>query len=170
MKTMMAAIAMMILPAATVAQVTDRDGWNGAKWGMTLEQVKAAITCPLERDTYFLKAGTPRYMLRTAEPFKVLDIPVRANFSFSSDDKLVSIMIRVESAFLESPHSQSELFDRFKQALTEKYGKPRFTDDRGRIVFWSLLSTSIRLQWLAEFGGGSFMAATYNKADKKSTL
>jgi uncharacterized protein YraI len=30
MKTMMAAIAMMILPAATVAQVTDVDGWNGA--------------------------------------------------------------------------------------------------------------------------------------------
>lgn len=169
MKTMMAALAMMILPAATVTQVTDADGWNGAKWGMTLAQVKAAITYPLERDTHILNAGTPSSMFRTAEPFKVLDIPVRANFSFSPDDKLVGIEIRVESVFLESTHSQSGLFDRFKQSLTEEYGKPKFKDDHSRTMVWSLPSTSIKLRW-TEFGGGSFMAVTYSQADKKSTL
>jgi hypothetical protein len=165
MRTVMAALTIMILPVAMVAQVTDADGWNGAKWGMTLEQVKAATTCPLERHTYFLKAGTPRYQLKTVEPFKLLDVPVRAIFSFSPDEKLVGVLIQVESVFLEWTHSQSELFDRFKQSLTEEYGKPKFTDDKGRSVFWRLPSTAIRLQWT----GGSFMGLTYEQANKKST-
>ena len=167
MRTVMAALAMMILPVATVAQVTDADGWKGPKWGMTEEQVKAAITCPLERNTYFFKAGTPRYQLKTVEPFKLLDVPVRAIFSFSTDDKLASVMIKVESGFLERTHSPSELFERFKQSLTEEYGKLTFTDtdDKGRIVFWRLPSTAVRLQWT----GGSFMGVTYEQADKKST-
>jgi len=168
MKTIIVALAMMILPVATVPQAMDADGWNGAKWGMTLEQVKAAITFPLERNTYYLKAGIPRYMLTTAEPFKMLDIPVRAIFSFSPDEKLVSIVIRVENVFLESSHSQSDLFDRFGQLLTEQYGKPNFTDDDRRTVVWRLPSTSIRLQW-TKFGGGTFMGVTYAQSDKKVT-
>jgi len=129
MKTMMAAIVMMILPAVMVAQVMDADGWNGAKWGMTLEQVKAAVNCPLERETYFLNAGTPRYALSSTEPFKLLDIPVRSFFSFSTDNKLASILVGVDTVFLKSTHSHSDLFYRFKQSLTEKYGKPSYTDD-----------------------------------------
>jgi hypothetical protein len=169
MKTMMAALAMMILPTAALTQVTDADGWNSAKWGMTLAQVKAAITYPLDRETYFLGTHTPRFVLRTPEPFTLLDIPVHANFSFAPDDKLVSIMIQVDSAFLDSTHSHSELFDRFRQSLTEKYGRPRFTDDHGRTVVWSLPSTSIRLQW-TELAGRPFMAVTYSQADKKSPV
>ncbi len=160
MKTMMATIVMMILPAVMVAQVMDADGWNGAKWGMTLEQVKAAVNCPLERETYFLHAGTPRYALSSTEPFKLLDIPVRAYFSFSTDNKLASILVRVDTVFLKSTHSHSDLFYRFKQSLTEKYGKPSYTDDNGRDVVWRLSSTSISLQWTT-LGGDAFMGVTY---------
>jgi hypothetical protein len=167
MKTMMAAIVMMILPAVMVAQVMDADGWNGAKWGMTLEQVKAAIQLPLERETYFFKAGTPRYALSSTEPFKLLDIPVRATFSFSTDNKLASILVRVDTVFLKSTHSHSDLFSRFKQSLTDEYGKPSYTDDNGKNVVWRLPSTSISLQWTT-LGGDAFIGVTY-KADKKAT-
>jgi hypothetical protein len=124
------------------------------------------ITYPIERDSQFRYAGKPSSLFRTAEPFKMLDVPVWGSFLFSPDDKLVSVELRIDAHFLDSTRSQSELFGRFKQWLVEKYGKPTFTDDNGRTAVWTFPLTSIRLQW-TEFGGHPFMAVTYNQANKK---
>ena len=166
MRTALLALALLILPAVAATQVTDTDGWNGAKWGMTVAQVKSSITYRIERDSQFRYAGKPSSLFRTAEPFKMLDAPFWGSFLFSPDDKLVSVELRIDVHFFDSTHSQSELFGRFKQWLVEKYWKPAFTDDNGRTAVWTFPLTSIRLQW-TEFGGHTFMAVTYNQADKK---
>jgi hypothetical protein len=74
------------------------------------------------------------------------------------------IEIGVVSAFLDSDGPVAVLFDRLKQSLTEKYGKPSDQDDkteshltisdRRRTVCWSFPSTSITLEW-TEFERGS---------------
>jgi hypothetical protein len=86
MKGTVAILIMMVLAATAAAQATDADGWNGAKWGMTLAQVRAAVTSPLERDPHQLHPRKPTSVFRTSEPFKMLDAPVWAVFSFSPDD------------------------------------------------------------------------------------
>ena len=166
MRTAILALTMMILPAVAAKEVTDTDGWNGAKWGMTVAQLKSSITYPIERDFHFRYAGKPSSLFRTSEPFKVLDVPAWGSFLFSPEDKLISVELRVDTSFLDSTRSQSDLFNRFKQWLTERYGKPTFTDDNGRTAVWALPSTSIRLQW-TEFAGRPFMAVTYSQSDKK---
>lgn len=162
MRTATLALAMMILPAVAATEAIDPDGWNGAKWGMTVAQVEASITYPIERNSHFLYAGKPSSLFRTAEPFKMLDVPVWGNFFFSPDDNLASVELRVDALFLDSTRPQSELFGRFKRWLTEKYGKPTYTDDKGRTAVWMFRSTSVKLQW-TELGGRPNMAVTYNQ-------
>lgn len=164
MKKLASTLATIILPMVAIAQTTDVDGWNGAKWGMTITQVTAVITHTLERDPQFASARAPVY--RTTEPFKLLDSRVRAYFSFSRDEnRLIGVVVQIESQSLESPHSSREPFERFRQSLVEKYGQPTFTDDRGRIVVWRLASSSITLQQ-AEVGGKPFVGVTYKQASK----
>jgi hypothetical protein len=164
-KLLASALAMVILPAMAFAQTTDVDGWNSAKWGMTLAQVKAVITYTLERDPHFVRTRAPT-VYRTAEPFNLLDIPVRAYFLFSPDEnKLVGVEVQIDTHYLETIHSPSEPFERFRQSLVEKYGQPTFTDDGGRIVFWRLASSSITLQ-RAEVGGRPFVGATYKQSNR----
>jgi hypothetical protein len=56
---------------------------------MALTQVTAVITFFLERDPHFASARAPA-VYRISEPFKALDIPVRAYSLFSTDEnKLV---------------------------------------------------------------------------------
>ena len=166
MRPALLTLTMMILPAVAATEVTDTDGWNGAKWGMTVAQVKSSVTYPIERDFQFRYAGKPSTLFRTVDPFKMLEVPVWGSFLFSADDKLISIELRIDAHFLNSTRSQSELFGRFKQWLMEKYGKPTFTDDNGRTAVWTFPSTSIRLQW-TELGSAPFIGVTYNQVDKK---
>jgi hypothetical protein len=66
-KMLASALALVIFPAVAFTQTTDVDGWNGAKWGMTLTQVTAVITYTLERDPHFASARAPA-VYRTTEP------------------------------------------------------------------------------------------------------
>jgi hypothetical protein len=157
---------MIILSTTVVAQSTDVDGWNGVKWGMDVAQVRLVIASPIERDSHLLHGQKVSPVFRTAKPLRMMDIPVWGGFLFSPNDKLISVELRVDGAFLDANRSQSELFGRLKQSLLDKYGKPTFTDENGRTVVWTLPSTSIRLQW-TELAGHPFMAVTYNQADKK---
>ncbi len=50
-------------------------------------------------------------------------------FSVSPDNQLASILVRADTVFLKSTHSPCDLFYRFEQSLTEKYGKPSYSDD-----------------------------------------
>jgi hypothetical protein len=96
MKILESALALAIFPAIAFTQTTDVDGWNGAKWGMTLAQVKAATNYNLERDPRFVSTRAPT-VYRTAEPFSVSDMPVRANFMFSANEnKLICVEVQVE--------------------------------------------------------------------------
>ena len=164
MKIVASALAMVLFQAIASAQSMDVDGWDGAKWGMTLAQVKVAITYNLERDPRFVSAsgGT---VYRTAEPFTLLDFPVRANFAFSpNENKLVSVEVQIDSHFLETGQPPLQPFERFRQSLIEKYGQPTFTDDGGRIVFWKFAS-SVTFQ-RAEVGGKPFVGVTYKKTSR----
>jgi hypothetical protein len=164
-KILASALAVVIFPAIAFSQTTDVDGWNGTRWGMSLAQIQAVITYPLERDPHFVSARAP-VVYRTVEPFKMLDTPVRAYFLFSPDDnQLVGVEVQIDSHFLESIHSPSERFERFRRSLVEKYGRPTFTDDRGRIVFWRFASSSVTLTW-AEVGREPFVGVAYKQANK----
>jgi hypothetical protein len=142
----------MLLPA--FAQTKDTDGWGKVKWGMTVEQAKAAYGSDAEDSTV---VPGPNFLFIdkiTLPNVKVGDLEMMASLQVprgSGQIKQVSLSLKAD---MQAPSLvRSGTFERLKVLLIEKYGAPtdedRATerDDLVKTALWSLPSTTIILGW-----------------------
>jgi hypothetical protein len=173
MKASLTAMLFFVIwaPPSGQQRATDVDGWQGAKWDMSLEQIKAAINYPIEAYPEF------KNVFRITRSIEINSIPVSVSFQMP-DDKLRLVTLKVDKSY-----GRSLAFDSLKQSLIEKYGKPtdeesktehpipgnnEITDVR-RTVLWSFPSTSIILDW-GEYKSSGNVFVLYKKVDKKTPL
>jgi hypothetical protein len=168
--------AVLLIYTAAFAQPRDTDGWGKVKWGMTVEQVKAAYGAEAENSTV---VPGPNFIFidrLTVPNVKIGELEMKASLQTpkgSDQIKQVSITLK---APLESPSFiRSGAFDRLKGLLIEKYGAPANEDrtaERSSIIktlLWSLPSTTITLIWSEgtryELG---YVELRYKAVDKKA--
>lgn len=165
------ALCVLLLTTEPAGRPTDVGGWNGAKWGMTVTQVKSAIRYPIERNSKLDSTSDVQSWI-IPQIIKVGSTPLRVSFEFH-DNKLTDIDLGLEDDDLP----RSLAFDDLKQALIEKYGRP---SDESRTeapdpfpavkhkVLWTFPSTSITLNF-TEFGEGNetkVIFVNYRPVDK----
>jgi hypothetical protein len=121
------AVAVFAVPAFTWAdqEVQSIEGWRGAKWGMSVADVLAAFKGEAEKlsKEEGWKDGVclvkiPKLEL-AGEPFDV-------NFVFEKDKQVLKQVVLLASETVSSPELT---FVPLEQKLTEKYGKPDFSNN-----------------------------------------
>jgi hypothetical protein len=175
--TTLASIGIALLISLSVcAQTKDIDGWGKVKWGMTVEQAKAAYGTEAE-DSRVEPGPNFTFIDRVELPnVKIGDLEMKASLQTpkgSDQIKQVTISLRAD---MQSPaFVRSIAFDRLKPLLIEKYGAPtnedRTTEGNNIIkkALWSLPSTTISLIWSESnrFQLG-YVALMYKAVDKKA--
>jgi hypothetical protein len=161
--------------------VPDVAGWNVTKWDMSLTQVKAAVSYPIEPIPNPTPGMPAKDTFQITKGVEVNGFPVRVTLHFSND-RLKSVELLIKNDAIRTAALRSKAFESFKQSLIEKFGKPANEDTKhspavslGEIeetnhtVFWSFPSTSIRLDW-SEMTSGGVISVEYKQVDKTSPL
>jgi len=129
----LAVIAAMMLPAAGLA-LDDVAGWQGTRWGMNEEEVKAA----LQSDA--VAASPPRKYLKSyaplTVPLKIGPYQMEAVLQFDVESK------RLQQVVISYPGADVSLWTTLADLLTEKYGPPKRT---GPKLEWIFPTTTIEL-------------------------
>ena len=164
---------LMISACLLSGQVKDIDGWASTKWGMSVEEVRAAVG---NRAAKAPLAIDPRFQsFENVADIDVAGIPMQLSLSFTLEKP------QLFEAYLSLHHpngtgtGEAE-FDTLKRLLIERYGVPADQQEKknsrpgetlDRTVFWRLPSTSISLSWLEskEFDGG-LVSVDYTRVEK----
>jgi len=129
------------------AQVTkDVEGWRGARWGMTEDQILKAFegeAVRLEEVQIYHR----RYASIGIKDFEISGHKFYVHFLMDNKEKtLRQVNIRAKE---ETLGGIKVVFKSLEQLLVEKYGKPSFEneeEDSGKIV-WKFPSTVIELTY-----------------------
>lgn len=103
------------IPAQTVNQALEADGYAKAKWGMSLDQVRN-----LYPEIRQLEEGRPIYFYLD----RVIGKPAKVAFQFESG-RLVGAMVLFQERY-ETVDAYAEEYESIRQLLTKKYGKASF--------------------------------------------
>uniref|UniRef100_A0A7C5URP5 Uncharacterized protein n=1 Tax=candidate division CPR3 bacterium TaxID=2268181 RepID=A0A7C5URP5_UNCC3 len=136
----------------TIAQSITKDpqGYRGAKWGMTEQEVKSIIT-DVKWDFNILM-GDPYYK------DKILDHEATVFFHFNDKGKLIQVRVMVlpkvvKTGFLGIGEEKDEvdLFNSLSRILKEKYGEPKsvwrkISEKRPSDLDWLFPTTQITLR------------------------
>jgi hypothetical protein len=135
----------LTLALATIAGAADDPaGWTAAKWGMTTDQVRAAIpdAVPLtgreadrKIDGHLSPLGVPQIKLGPAT--------VAGYFLFDASGKLESVAFKADQV-----STSATMFVNLSLALAEKYGRPmESTEGKNRTAQWTFPTTTIDLRY-----------------------
>jgi len=140
----------------------DIDGWGKIKWGMTLDQARAAyeVTTPLEVNDYWTHL--------ILSPVKVGDIEMRADAQAKhGSDRISGVRL---SRYWSDKDFSSHDFDTVKALLVAKYGLPTSEEKKMEgydrpvtSAVWIFPSTSIVLQLTP-----AILSVQYTALDKKA--
>jgi hypothetical protein len=147
---MKSVLALALILAAIVGaqeKPKDVDGWGKIKWGMTLDQVRAAYgdETTVESNEYWTHLTLP--------PVKVGDIALKPSASAKHGSKQITLIRLWESFGLpgNAPSAGPSDFETLRTLLIQKYGSPtgeeskREYGDPVRMALWTFSSTSIQL-------------------------
>ena len=150
-------LLILSVAVATARGADDPAGWTSARWGMTIDQVRAAVpaaellTGPTDERTIFC----PDKDHPLTSPLGVLHLKLAgiewSVFFLFRDAKLVQVSLK--------PAEKSEVFEQIyanvRDLLFEKYGRPfeRETQDKidhstERVSLWSFPLTTIELNYV----------------------
>ena len=136
--------------------ILDPCGYKNAKWGMTEEEVKKAISDIKWEDDWWI--GKPAYK------DTILDHNATVSFDFDKNKKLVQVHIDIKAKkltdnFFDTRYNVTDLWTSVANILKEKYGEPesiyRNTTEMGPSVLnWMFLTTQITIKdWVFEYKG-----------------
>jgi hypothetical protein len=168
-------VAIFILTTA-LAQTKDTDGWGKVKWGMTVEQAKAAYGAEA-RDSSVVPGPNFIFIDRITLPnVKIGDLEMEASLQTpKGSDQIRQVSISLKADMQAPSFVRSAAYDRLKALVIEKYGSPTNedkTDERDKVVktvLWSLPTTTITLIWSegSRYQLG-YVSLTYKAVDKKA--
>ncbi len=133
----------MIAALLLLFSAADPGGYLAAKWGMTPDEVLAAIpqaTRHTGPDATQPQAGTLSPIV--IKEIEVAHIPMRVYFRFGEkSDRLENVLLSALGEDLTPAH-----FERLEALLVEKYGRPWSGGDaKERNSQWTFPTTTIRL-------------------------
>lgn len=136
-----AAFVMLILCATAIAAEQNQNGYAGAKWGMTPEQVLSSVPESKSGDATELGGGR---VLVVKNRIDVAGAQYSANFIFDRGDRLKTVMLKPVADL--DPASGRNEFDKLDVALIGKYGQPYYTkQDRERVARWHAGENDVEL-------------------------
>src|SRR5438552_3664822 len=119
-----------------LAALADHDvaGWQGTRWGMSEEEVKATL------QSAAVAVSPPRKYLKSyaplTVPMKIGPYQTEAVLQFDLESK------RLQQVVISYPSADLSLWTTFADLLTEKYGPPKRT---GPKLEWIFPTTTIEL-------------------------
>jgi hypothetical protein len=147
-----ALLFLIFVPA--FAQTKDTAGWGKVKWGMTVEQAKAAYGAEAEDSAV---VPGPNYIFidkLTLPNVKIGDLEMTASLQVPKGSNQIKQVTLSLKADMQAPTSvRSWAFERLKALVIGKYGAPAnqdtatVSDDLIKTVLWSLPTTTITLRW-----------------------
>lgn len=150
------------------------DGWHGAKWGMTTEQLKAALGMMLESTTDGsggeCKARTPgATLLRATAPIDVRSLSVTPRFCVTDKDGLVYINLDFGPKSSSYSEIRDELIGSYGKPTSEELGpvRPPLAMNNAR---WVLPKTEIRISSIRSLTGSDLDGLSVTYARRKSVL
>lgn len=165
----------LTLAVVAIAQdVPDATGWSTTKWGMTVEEAKAAL--PGSRPPAQIDKDYGLLIRLEASPVNVGAYPARANLEFQPNrDYLSAVSLKIADGI-----PRSSAYESLRQALIEKYGKPASEDTTSernafgslnvtKKVQWRLKSSTIVLTW-SDYGDIGYVAVRYSERKADSSL
>jgi hypothetical protein len=171
----MGCLLFMLFAAAAIAQdVPDATGWSTARWGMTLEQAKGAVSG--SRDPVRIEKDYGLLTRLEASPVQLGPYPATARLEFQPDrDYLSAVSVKIAD---DIPRASA--YETLRQALVEKYGKPTSedsTNDRNsfgsrsatKTVQWRLKSSMIVLTW-SDYGDIGYVSVRYSERKADTSL
>jgi hypothetical protein len=117
-------VAMFCLAAGTEQEM---DGWRGAKWGMTEDEVMKAFPDEARRMPKAEAIAAGGFATIRLERVMFLESPFSARFIMdqATNGRLNAVSFRMD----KSEKFLGPVFNRLEQSLTEKYGKPIYRHD-----------------------------------------
>jgi hypothetical protein len=124
---------------------SDPGGYLGARWGMTPDQVLAAVP-QAERNT---ESDAVKPFRETLTPIIIKEVtiagdPMRVSFRFGEQSgRLEDVLVEATREIDKRPAD----FDRIESLLVEKYGRPwTSSSPEERTSRWTLDTTTVELQ------------------------
>ncbi len=140
MRALVLSLYVVLVLAAFAAD--DPGGWTGAKWGMTVNQVRAAVP-----DAQILTGPeAPRKIEGILSPLGIPTLQIgpiawSVFFLFDPAGKLTAV-------YLNTPTPGTAAFMATDLLLTERYGRPaEQKTDAGRTSQWSFPTTVLQLRY-----------------------
>ena len=146
------------------------------KWGMTVEQARAAYGDQAQDSTVLRGPNFVAIDRLTIPNVKIGDVEVSASIQTPrGSDQITQISISLKADMQAPVFVRSHAFQRLKELLIEKYGRvtneDRTTerDDLTSRLLWSLQSTTITLIWResTKYQLG-YVSLRYKAVDKKA--
>ncbi|MFW1863876.1 hypothetical protein ACG9XP_19050 [Acinetobacter baumannii] len=140
MKKIVLLLALVLFPVIALAKGL---GYSNTQWGMNPEQVvkaekgKAQIIKPKKYDSGLSKVQI--------EDLEIDKSKYTVNFIFDNSDQLIETIITSNEK--ESAGIINLQFSSLNKLLSQKYGKPQFSDEK--TVTWKTNSTTIELSRIA---------------------
>jgi hypothetical protein len=154
MKLRLFLIGLALCPVLLCADRVDPVGWDKAKWGMTLDEVRAAYG---DRASDSTAVPGPNFVYidrLTIKNVTVSDIEMLASIQTKRNSERISSVELGMVADVTGPRREREYaFVTFKSLLIAKYGTADNEDAERqpravvKTLLWSLPSTSITLIW-----------------------
>src|ERR1700722_10551912 len=168
---LLAAIALPLLPGqpTNLNRERDVDGFGNIKWGMTVDEAKAAFSGLHEPERSELTSGG--FEERLIQPVLMIgSVEMTVSIQTKGSSDLISRIVLKLAPFVQQ---RKAAFQFLSNNLIQKYGKPSRHDTapRGRMKeeteVWVLPSTTITLDWREESAGNfRLLDITYEATDK----
>jgi hypothetical protein len=136
----LALVSTTLLAKEQPTAVADPGGWGAAKWGMTSDQVKAAVPGAKKgRPKVFSIGEGPDYSLQFHKA-TVYGVKATINFGFDKAGRLTSVLIQPNKETMES-------FQALKAGLDAELGEGLLDPSAGARIEarWTLPSTKVLL-------------------------
>lgn len=155
-----AAFVLLLWCMTAVCAEQNQSGYGGAKWGMSVQQVLAAVPAVKTEKVDELGGGR---VLAVKDRIDVVGAQYAANFIFDRDDKLKAVVLK-PVAELDAASGLNE-FEKIDIALIGKYGQPYYTnDEKARIARWHAGANDIELYLMVIPDLASIINITYRPA------
>lgn len=154
------------------SQPKDVNGWKGAKWGMTIQQVKNVFGNEISEDPdakEFQGSITPLFI----DSLAIGNSSYKVQFTFDAKSKFLKRVLIEPKNSITAIVSMKDLDER----LTKKYGQPIWKQDENTRSMeklnrtWVFPSSTIELKYLKiKSTNGVFALLIYTKKEEEENL
>jgi hypothetical protein len=159
-------------PKSTSQQAATPDvtGWNKITWGMTVAQAKKLFGADVTEPE-----GEAPHVRFVVDKIDIGGLPCTASVATDRDsDSITSVTLQPAKEFRKLPQLRASAFNKLKELLIQKYGKPMSDDQRqengdtNSQVLWSFPSTTIELYRSEGRYDLGYVLLIYHAVDKKA--